>query len=47
MLGTDKVGHWKTYPAEVVKYYELLDKPKPETARAICKDNILGLLKKY
>ncbi len=47
MVGTDKVGHWKTYPAEVVKYYDLLDKLKPETAKKICRDNILGLVKKY
>ena len=44
MIGTDKVGHWATYPAEVVKYYRLLDKLKPETARKLCRDNILDLL---
>lgn len=47
MVGTDKVGHWKTYPAEVVKYYDLLDRLKPETAKKICHDNILGLVKRY
>ena len=47
MIGTDKVGHWKTYPAEVVKYYDLLDKLKPETAQKVCHDNILGLIKRY
>ncbi len=47
MVGTDKVGHWKTYPSEVVKYYDLLDKLKPETAKKICRENILGLVKKY
>ena len=44
MIGTDKVGHWATYPAEVVKYYRLLDKLKPETAQKLCRDNILALL---
>ena len=47
MLGTDKVGHWKTYAAEVVKYYDLLDALKPDTARKLCHDNILALCKRY
>lgn len=47
MIGTDKVGHWATYPAEVVKYYRLLDKLQPETARKLCRDNILALVKTY
>ncbi|MEE0026649.1 MAG: amidohydrolase family protein [Atopobiaceae bacterium] len=47
MIGTDKVGHWATYPAEVVKYYELLDRLQPETAQKICRDNILRLCKTY
>lgn len=47
MVGSDKVGHWKTYPAEVVKYYRLLDKLKPETARMITKENILSVVKTY
>ena len=47
MVGTDKVGHWETYPGEVTKYYALLDKLAPETARKICHDNILGLVKRY
>ncbi|MCR5582448.1 MAG: amidohydrolase family protein [Eggerthellaceae bacterium] len=47
MIGTDKVGHWKTYPAEVVKYYDLLDRLTAQTAQAICHDNILGLVKRY
>ena len=45
MLGTDKVGHWATYPAEVVKYYELLDLLKSETAVKLCHDNILSLIR--
>lgn len=47
MLGTDKVGHWQTYPAEVMKYYDLLDRLRPETARKLCHDNILSLVKRY
>ena len=44
MFGTDKVGHWATYPAEAVKYYHLLDRLKPETAENLCRNNILRLL---
>lgn len=47
MIGTDKVGHWDTYPDEVMKYYALLDKLSPETSQKICRDNILGLVKRY
>jgi hypothetical protein len=47
MVGTDKVGHWKTYPAEVMKYYALLDELKPETARMVCRENVLGVVKTY
>ncbi len=47
LLGTDKVGHWTTYPAEVVKYYKLLDTLKPSTVDAICRDNLRYLLKNY
>ena len=47
MIGTDKVGHWATYPAEVVKYYELLDKLDPETAKKVTCDNALALIKTY
>ena len=47
LVGTDKVGHFTTYPAEVVKYYKLLDKLKPKTAEMICKNNILSLVKEY
>lgn len=46
MVGTDKVGHWRTYPAEVVKYYKLLDRLKPETAEKVCRTNILGLVRR-
>jgi len=47
MIGTDKVGHWKTYPAEVVKYYTLLDKLRPATVDLICRENALSLIKRY
>lgn len=47
LLGTDKVGHFDTYPAEVVKYYQLLDKLKTKTAENICKNNVLSLVKTY
>ena len=47
MIGTDKVGHWETYPQEVFKYYKLLDKLDPEVAQKICRDNALSLIKKH
>ena len=47
LIGTDKVGHFDTYPAEVVKYYQLLDKLKAKTAENICKNNVLSLVKTY
>ena len=47
MIGTDKVGHWETYPEEVFKYYKLLDKLKPETAKKITQDNALSVIKTY
>ncbi len=47
MIGTDKVGHWKTYPNEVVKYYSLLDKLSPRTVDMICRENVMSLIKLY
>ena len=47
MIGSDKVGHWADYPAEIRKYYMLLDRLSPETAKKLCKDNALSLLKKW
>ena len=47
LLGTDKVGHWATYPFEVVKYYPLLDMLTPETAAKVCRENVLSLIKRY
>ena len=46
LIGTDKVGHWETYPKEIMKYYILLDKLSPEVAQKICRDNALSLIKK-
>ncbi len=46
MIGTDKVGHWETYPQEVVKYYRRLDKLEPETVEKITCENALSLVKK-
>jgi predicted TIM-barrel fold metal-dependent hydrolase len=46
MIGTDKVGHWTDYPHEIGKYYMLIDKLKPETARKLCRENVLALLGK-
>ncbi len=47
LIGTDKVGHWETYPDEVFKYYKLLDSLDPEVAQKICRDNALSLIKKH
>ena len=46
LIGTDKVGHWETYPQDIFKYYQLLDKLSPEIAQKICRDNALALVKK-
>ncbi len=46
MVGTDKVGHWATYPDEVVKYYKLLDRLSPDVVAKVCRENILKLIKK-
>lgn len=47
MLGSDQVGHWKTYSNEILKYYTLIDLLKEDTAKKICKENIERLVKKY
>ncbi len=46
LIGTDKVGHWATYPDEVVKYYELLDWLEEDVVAKICRKNVLKLIKK-
>lgn len=47
MIGSDKVGHWENYPAEITKYYTLIDRLTPETAFKLCKGNALSLLKQW
>ena len=47
LVGTDKVGHWETYPAEVVKYYDLLDKLPADVITKVCRSNVLKLIKKH
>ncbi len=47
LLGTDVLGHWQAYPQTIAKYYKLLDRLTPPTARAVCHDNVLGLIKRY
>ena len=46
MIGSDKVGHWADYPAEICKYYMLLDRLSPETAAKVCRENALSLIKR-
>ena len=43
MIGTDVVGHWKTYKANVEKYYPLLDRLPKEAAAMLSHGNILRL----
>lgn len=44
ILGTDKVGHWDTYPEEINKYAPLIALLGEETAQNLCRDNILRLV---
>ena len=44
MIGSDKVGHWDTYPDEILKYYPLLDLLSEGTRNNICENNILSLI---
>ena len=46
MIGSDKVGKFGNYPAEMQKYYLLLDALKPETAKKVAHDNFLSVLPK-
>jgi hypothetical protein len=46
MIGSDKVGKFSNYPAEIQKYYVLLDALKPDTAKKVAGDNFVGLLPK-
>lgn len=47
MIGSDKVGHWETYPEEITKYYTLLDSLQEETVKKICYENILKPINVY
>ena len=44
MIGSDKVGRFADYPQEMQKYYRLLDKLQPATAKRVAQDNFLALL---
>ena len=44
MIGSDKVGHWDTYPGEITKYAPLVARLSPDTAWALCSENILLLV---
>lgn len=44
LIGSDKVGHWDTYPDEIIKYYPLLDLLSEETRQMVCTGNILTLI---
>lgn len=43
MIGTDVVGHWTQYKANIEKYYVLLDRLPKETAQNLSYGNILRL----
>jgi predicted TIM-barrel fold metal-dependent hydrolase len=46
MIGSDKVGHWDTYPLGITKYYSLLDLLSEDAAKKLCGENILKLIKR-
>lgn len=46
IVGSDKVGHWDTYPAEILKYKKLVSLLSEKTAKNLCSDNILRLVEK-
>ena len=46
MIGSDKVGHWATYPDEMTKYNRLLKKLSPKTASRLASENIRNCLPK-
>ena len=43
MIGTDVVGHWTTYKANIEKYYPLLDRLPKDVAQNLSYGNILRL----
>jgi len=44
MIGSDNIGHFETYHANILKYYALLDALPPEKARRVARENFLELL---
>lgn len=46
IIGSDKVGHWDTYPNEILKYKSLINLLSTQTAEKLCSGNILKLIKK-
>ncbi|MCK5680544.1 amidohydrolase family protein, partial [bacterium] len=44
MIGSDAIGHFKSYNRNIVKYYSLLDSLSPEKAKMVAIDNFLRLV---
>jgi len=44
MIGTDLIGHYENYEETILRYYNLLDALKPNTAQLVAKDNFLNVL---
>jgi hypothetical protein len=44
LIGSDKIGKWATYKAEIRKYEPLLKALKPAVAQAVCADNLWKVL---
>jgi hypothetical protein len=44
VIGSDVVGYFDQYKATIQRYYVVLDKLKPETAKKVAHDNVLALL---
>ncbi len=44
-IGSDKIGHWDGYIKEITKYYTLLDRLQPDTAKQVAHSNISKILK--
>lgn len=44
MIGSDNIGHFESYPRNIMKYYTLLDALAPEAASRVAMENFLSLL---
>jgi predicted TIM-barrel fold metal-dependent hydrolase len=44
LIGSDKVGHWETYPGEITKYHVFLKLLSETTRNKACTKNFLALL---